>query len=74
MGFNYGFEKRKFDRVWEKLYREYIEAGMDEATILAMYEFDWEAFKKERTGCRSFPAGSHTVLSRRGTGLPAPSG
>ena len=40
MGFNYGFEKRKFDRVWEKLHREYIEAGMDETAILSMYEFD----------------------------------
>ena len=49
MGFNYGFEKRKFDRVWEKLHREYIEAGMDETAILSMYEFDWETFKKERT-------------------------
>lgn len=48
MGFNYGLEKKKFDTEWEKLRREYRAAGMDEAAIEAMYEFDWKAFNEER--------------------------
>lgn len=49
MGFNYGLEKKKFDKEWEKLRKEYRAAGMDEAAIEAMYEFDWDVFKSERT-------------------------
>lgn len=48
MGFNYGLEKKKFDAEWEKLRKEYRAAGMDEAAIDAMYEFDWKAFNEER--------------------------
>lgn len=49
MGFNYGLEKKKFDKEWEKLRKEYRAAGMDETAIEAMYEFDWDVFKSERT-------------------------
>ena len=48
MGFNYGLEKKKFDQEWEKLRREYRAAGMDEASIVAMYAFDWKGFNAER--------------------------
>lgn len=51
MGFNYGLAKKKFDKEWEKLRKEYRAAGMDEAAIEAMHEFDWDAFKSERIYC-----------------------
>lgn len=51
MKFNYGREKRKFEAMWEKLRKEYKEAGMSEANIQKMYEYDWEMFKKERVFC-----------------------
>ena len=36
MGFNYGLEKKRFDKEWEKLRKEYRAAGMDEAAIEAI--------------------------------------
>lgn len=48
MGFNYGLEKKKFDAEWERLRREYRAAGMDEAAIQEMYEYDWQGFNAER--------------------------
>lgn len=48
MTFNYGAEKRKFEKVWAKLAKTYAEAGMEPEAIKAMYEFDWEIFKSER--------------------------
>jgi RNA polymerase sigma factor (sigma-70 family) len=48
MSFNYGLEKKKFDREWARLREEYRAAGMDEASIEAMYEFDWQGFNSER--------------------------
>ena len=48
MSFNYGLEKKKFDREWDRLHKEYRAAGMDEAAIKAMYEFDWQRFNAER--------------------------
>ena len=48
MTFNYGAEKRKFEKVWEKLAKTYAEAGMEPEAIKAMYEFDWAIFKSER--------------------------
>ncbi len=49
MGFNYGREKRKFDKEWEQLQKEYAAAGMEEADIARMKEFDWEWFCSRRT-------------------------
>lgn len=49
MSFNYASEKRKFDAMWAKLRVEYHEAGMEESAIAAMYEFDCEVFRKNRT-------------------------
>ena len=48
MTFNYGTEKRKFEKVWAKLEKTYAAAGMEPEAIKAMYEFDWEIFKSER--------------------------
>ena len=48
MKFNYGAEKKKFDKAWAKLARTYAEAGMKPEGIKAMYEYDWDIFKKER--------------------------
>ena len=49
MGFNYGREKRRFDKEWEQLQKEYAAAGMEEADITLMKEFDWEWFCSRRT-------------------------
>ena len=35
--------------MWAKLRVEYREAGMEESAIAAMYEFDCEVFRKNRT-------------------------
>lgn len=51
MKFNYASEKRKFERMWERLRKEYREAGMSEENIQKMYEYDWDMFKKERVFC-----------------------
>lgn len=48
MGFNYGREKRRFEKEWEKLEAEYIAAGMDTAAILTMKLYDWKWFCSER--------------------------
>ena len=48
MKFNYGQEKKRFDKNWEALRKEYREAGMAEESIQAMHDFDWEDFKRER--------------------------
>lgn len=52
MKFNYASEKRKYDRRWKTLEKEYRRAGMTDSDINAMKEFDWEQFKKERVFCR----------------------
>lgn len=49
MGFNYAAEKKRFDREWDKLRREYTEAGMETWSIQLMYEFDMELFRSQRT-------------------------
>ena len=41
MGFNYGYEKKKFDSRWKRLEVEYCDAGMSEEQIAAMKEYDW---------------------------------
>ena len=48
MGFNYTAEKKKFETLWARLRREYREAGMSDAAIQKMHDFDWEVFKQER--------------------------
>jgi len=51
MKFNYGLEKKKFDKMWKSLEIEYLNAGMGETAIAEMKEYDWEIFKKERNYC-----------------------
>ncbi|CAK7087458.1 MAG: hypothetical protein ENTB_04226 [Enterocloster aldenensis] len=48
MGFNNGRERRKFETEWKKLRVEYAAAGMDEAAIEEMYQFDLGTFNSER--------------------------
>ena len=52
MGFNYGLEKRRFTEEWKKLYCEYKAAGMREEDIQAIYAFDLNVFRKNRTECK----------------------
>lgn len=49
MGFNYAKEKEKFDREWDKLRKEYSQAGMSEESIQEMYNFDLDTFRSQRT-------------------------
>ena len=48
MGFNYGYEKKKFDSRWKRLDVEYCDAGMSEEQIAAMKEYDWAWFCSQR--------------------------
>lgn len=48
MGFNYAAEKKKFETLWARLWREYRAAGMSDEAIQKMHDFDWEVFKHER--------------------------
>ena len=48
MSFNYAAEKKKFETLWARLRREYRAAGMSDAAIQKMHDFDWEVFKQER--------------------------
>lgn len=49
MGFNYAKEKRQFDLEWNRLQKEYSDAGMSPSSINAMRSFDWEIFLSRRT-------------------------
>ena len=44
MGFNYGLEKKNFDRQWAIMRKQYEDAGMSIEVIQAMYEYDWSVF------------------------------
>ena len=48
MGFNKGYELKKFETRWAKLHVEYAAAGMAEDTIQKMYEYDRRMFNAER--------------------------
>lgn len=49
MTFNYGNEKRKFEKEWAKTEAFYREQGMSESAIQQMLEYDWGLFKATRT-------------------------
>lgn len=49
MGFNYGLEKKKFDRQWATLRIQYESAGMSCEAIQAMYDYDWAVFNAARS-------------------------
>jgi DNA-binding CsgD family transcriptional regulator len=48
MEYNYGTACRKFRTKWDKLGREYADAGMSPRAIREMCEFDWQELKSER--------------------------
>ena len=48
MGFNNGLERRKFEAEWKKLRVEYAAAGMEEAAIEKMYQFDLKVLLSNR--------------------------
>ena len=49
MGFNYGLEKKNFDRQWSVLRKQYENAGMSSIAIQSMYEYDWSVFNAARS-------------------------
>lgn len=49
MGFYYAAEKKRFDRKWAKLWKEYETAGMKSTDIQMIYEYDLEFFRSQRT-------------------------
>ena len=49
MGFNYGLEKKNFDRQWVIMRKQYEDAGMSIEVIQAMYEYDWSVFNAARS-------------------------
>ena len=49
MGFNYGLEKKNFDRQWAIMRKQYEDAGMSIEAIQAMYDFDWSVFNANRS-------------------------
>ncbi len=49
MGFNYGLEKKNFDRQWAIVRKQYEDAGMSIEVIQAMYEYDWSVFNAARS-------------------------
>lgn len=52
MGFNYGFEKKKFEKEWKKLREEYSNSGMSEEDIQKMYEYDLRVFNRKRADAK----------------------
>ena len=41
MGFHYAKEKRLFDLEWNRLQKEYEDAGMEPSAIEEMRNYDW---------------------------------
>lgn len=52
MSFNYAAERNRFDAEWEKLRKEYAQAGMAEESIEAMYQYDLQQFNADRAYAR----------------------
>lgn len=51
MQFNYAKEKQIFDESWKRMKVEYRRAGMSEAAIQIMYEYDLSVFRQRRIYC-----------------------
>ena len=47
MGINRGLERKRFDEAQRRLRKQYIEAGMTDEQIQAIYEFDLKQFNRE---------------------------
>ena len=52
MSFNYGLERKKFEREWTQLRKEYAEAGMSDDAIQQMYEHDLSVFNRKRADAK----------------------
>lgn len=48
MGFHYAKEKRQFDLEWNRLQKEYEDAGMEPSAIAEMRDYDWTVFLSRR--------------------------
>ena len=48
MGFHYAKEKRLFDLEWNRLQKEYEDAGMEPSAIEEMRNYDWTVFLSRR--------------------------
>ena len=48
MAFNYAYEKKKFEKEWTQLRKEYAAAGMSFEDIEAMRQFDLDVFNSNR--------------------------
>ena len=48
MAFNYAYEKKKFEKEWKQLQKEYAAAGMSFEDIEAMRQFDLDVFNSNR--------------------------
>lgn len=48
MAFNYAYEKKKFEKEWKQLQKEYAAAGMSFEDIEAMRQFDLDIFNSNR--------------------------
>ena len=48
MTFNYGAERKKFEKNWAKTEAHYRKHGMSENAIREMREYDWDMFKAAR--------------------------
>jgi len=48
MGFNNQSEHKKFEALWQKYRKEYLDAGMDECSIDSLYELDKQIFNSDR--------------------------
>lgn len=49
MAFNYAYEKKKFEKEWKQLRKEYAAAGMSFEDIEAMRQFDLKVFNSNRS-------------------------
>lgn len=49
MSFNYGLEKKNFERQWAMLRQQYESAGMSSKAIQAMYDYDLSVFNAARS-------------------------
>ena len=68
MRFHYWLEKKKFEEDWKQKRIEYAAAGMPEADIQRMYEFDWALFRQERVyQARNYPLEPAYLQKQTGT-------
>ena len=61
MRFNYGLEKKRFEENWERLRKEYREAGMDEESIRKMVLS--QGFEIAEDGGMGLPQGKKPSMS-----------